>query len=129
MLSRILVVEDSPVIREIMQWQLNSLGINCYAVITGEEAVEIAEFFDLVLMDVQLPGVSGIEATRQIRRRERQKGLEPVPIIAITSLDNRTECLSAGMNDHYNKPVSRDLLERLLNRSVLSRPPKMRLLG
>jgi CheY-like chemotaxis protein len=127
--NRVLVVEDNMVIREIMLRQLNSFGVNCYAVECGEEAVELAEFFDLILMDVQLPGISGIEATKRIRSIEREKHLDATAIVATTSCNNRNACLAAGMDDYYSKPVKRADMEGLLNRWIFNRPQKFRLLG
>jgi two-component system, sensor histidine kinase len=127
--SRVLVVEDNAVMREIMLRQLNSFGVNCYAVTSAEEAVELAEFFDLILMDIQLPGISGIEATKRIRKIECEKDMDATAIVATTCADNRSACLAAGMDDYCAKPVKRADLERLLNRWIFSRPEKARLLG
>jgi CheY-like chemotaxis protein len=127
--SRVLVVEDNAVIREIMLRQLNSFGVNCYAVAHAEEAIELAEFFDLILMDIQLPGISGIEATRRIRLAEREKQIEPTAIVATTSSESRSTCLAAGMNDYCAKPVKRTDLEHLLNQWIFGQPEKLRLLG
>lgn len=129
MINRVLVVEDNAVIRQVTLRHLHKLGINCYGVISGEEAVDLAEFFDLVLMDVQLPGISGIEACSEIRKVERQKNLQAVPIIAITTNDCRKECLAAGMDDYFNKPVNRDELASILDEWLYCRPQKHRLLS
>ncbi|MBX9571338.1 MAG: response regulator [Candidatus Obscuribacterales bacterium] len=129
MINRVLVVEDNAVIRQATLRHLHALGINCYGVISGEEAIDLAEFFDLVLMDVQLPGISGIEASSEIRRVENQKNLQAVPIIAITSKDCRKECLAAGMDDYFEKPISRDQLSNILDDWLYCRPQKHRLLS
>lgn len=127
--SRVLVVEDNQIIREVMLQYLNRLGLNCYSVTTGEESVELAEYFDLVLMDIELPGISGLEAAKQIRLREKRKGLQAVPVVATTSHDNRSECLAAGMNDHCCKPIFQEDLSRLLRQWLFEQPQKLRLLG
>jgi two-component system, sensor histidine kinase and response regulator len=129
MVNRILVVEDNAVLRELMQRQIRSLGYNCYAVPNGEEAIELAAFFDLVLMDVQLPGISGIEATVEIRRRETEFDRWRVPIVATTCQDIRSQCLTAGMDDFYEKPIARRDLVAILNKWVVERPTQLRLLG
>jgi two-component system sensor histidine kinase BarA len=103
--------------------------VNCYAVTRAEEAVELAEFFDLILMDVELPGMSGIEATRVIRRKEQSRRWQPVPIIATTCTDRKAECLSAGMNAFCPKPVLRDDVEAILEQWLYGKPPRLRLLG
>jgi CheY-like chemotaxis protein len=129
MSNRILVVEDNSVLREIMLRHLRTFGVNCYAVERAEEAVELAEFFDLILMDIELPGMSGLEATRAIRIRELKNNLRAVPIVAVTSLRNRAKCLSAGMDDYFAKPVSRGDLEDLLHKWVFNRVQRLRALG
>jgi CheY-like chemotaxis protein len=129
MSNRVLVVEDSPVLREVMLRQLRSFGINCYAVESAEEAVELAEFFDLILMDIQLPGMTGLEATRAIRVREQEKELHPIPIVAVTCTEDSMTCLASGMDDYCAKPVTRTLLKQLLEKWVFSRTQPVRALG
>ncbi len=129
MFSRILIVEDNPMMREALLRQVSRLDVHRYAVKTGEESVELAEYFDLIMMDVNLPGISGVEATRQIRQREKERGLEPVVIVATTTDDNRFECLSAGMNDFYKKPLSQHDLSELVAKWIAGRPQKLRFLG
>src|SRR5262249_6757686 len=111
MISRVLVVEDNQVLRGILLAHLNAFEVNCYGVESAEEAIDLAEFVDLILMDVHLPGISGIEATRQIRRNEHEKGLHRVAIVATTCSDKRGECLAAGMDDYCQKPITRPDLE------------------
>lgn len=129
MINRVLVVEDNAVIRQIVLRHLHAMNVNCYGVISGEEAVDLAEFFDLVLMDVQLPGITGIEACAEIRRVEKQKNLQAVPIVAITATDCRLECLAAGMDDYFEKPVTREALSNILDDWLFCRPQKQRLLS
>lgn len=129
MSNRILVVEDNKVVRDVMQHYINDLKVNCYAVTTGEEAVELAEYFDLILMDIDLPGINGVEATRRIRRREEEKLLEPVMIVATTCGDNEQECLAAGMDAFHQKPIYRNDVAKLIERWVISKPQKMRMLS
>jgi len=86
----------------------------------GEEALRRLEedSFDLVLMDIQMPVMDGLTATRKIR--EREAGTERhVPIIAITANampDDRRRCLEAGMDDYISKPIKPKVLEELLEK-------------
>ncbi|MBK9142737.1 MAG: response regulator [Candidatus Melainabacteria bacterium] len=122
MSNRVLVVEDNKIMREVMQHYLNGLKVNCYAVRTGKEAVELAEYFDLIFMDIDLPGIDGKEATRRIRAIETQKRLRPAVIVATTSGDNDLECLAAGMNEVCRKPLYRADVERLIRRWIITKP-------
>jgi PAS domain S-box-containing protein len=97
---------------------LESKGIGVDIARDGNEVLQkvAAAFPDLILMDVQMPGVDGLEATRRIRR---MKGGEDIPIMALTALakpEDRERCLAAGMNDYLSKPVRlRDLHARILS--------------
>jgi two-component system sensor histidine kinase/response regulator len=89
-------------------------------VATGAEAVRAVEVhnYDVVFMDVQMPGMDGLETTRTIRARERENGgrLRIVAMTAHAFADDRQRCLDAGMDDHVSKPVVPDALEAVLNR-------------
>ena len=89
----------------------------------GDGATALAmcaeQHFDCLLMDVQMPVMDGLEATRALRRREREAGRDPVPIIALTAnamFEERQRCLAAGMDAHLAKPFRRRRLARLLSR-------------
>ena len=102
---RVLVVEDSLTSREVVCGLLGQQGHETIAVESGEQALEAfaAQAFDLVLMDVELPGMSGPEAAAAIRRQNAR-----VPILAMTahtSDEQRERCLAAGMNDFISKPI------------------------
>jgi CheY-like chemotaxis protein len=127
--NRVLVVEDNPVLRELMLRQLSTFGVNCYAVEDAEEAVELAEFFDLILMDIQLPGMTGLEAAQAIRVREQERESPPITIVAVTCIDNPMQCLASGMDDYCAKPVTRAALHQLLHKWVFSRAQPLRALG
>ena len=104
--ARILVAEDNPTNRFVLTAQLTKLGYQFQAVASGTEAIEAVqrEKYDLVLMDCQMPGIDGFEATQQIR----QSGNQELPIIAVTAhamTGDRERCVSAGMNDYLSKPV------------------------
>lgn len=105
---RVLVVEDDDVSSQVARLVLQKAGHHVDVVDDGERAVRavLREQYDLVLMDCQLPGLDGLAATAEIRRR--QAGSERVPIIAMTAAampDDRVRCIEAGMDDHLTKPV------------------------
>jgi two-component system sensor histidine kinase/response regulator len=105
----ILVVEDSPVIRQIAVFQLARFAVEVHYAANGHEALKLFQQYDvsLVLMDVAMPGMDGLEATRSIRELEKASG-QRTPIIAITASENRANCIEAGMDDYVTKPADYD---------------------
>ena len=112
----ILVVEDNPVNQTVAQRLLERAGHAVTLANNGEEALEALEdgHFDVVLMDVQMPVMGGIEATQAIRAREArhswvvQGDWRPIPIITMTAhamQGDRQRCLDAGMDDYVSKPI------------------------
>lgn len=114
----ILVVEDDETLRLLATKQLAKLGFEGHAVADGSEAVEKAAKVDysLILMDIQMPRMDGIEATSAIRQLETAKKNARVPIIAMTANPDRQRCLDAGMDDFIFKPVMLGQLKELLER-------------
>jgi PAS domain S-box-containing protein len=109
---RVLVAEDEPVNQEVAVLMLEDAGLLPELVANGQEALERARSggYSLILMDMQMPIMNGIDATRAIRRLP---GMAEVPILAMTANafgDDRRRCLEAGMNDHIGKPVAADAL-------------------
>ena len=107
----VLVAEDHPVNELLMNQLLKRLGCTVRNARDGEQAV--AQWaqggVDLVLMDVQMPGTSGLQATQRIREQEGQRGLARTPIVAVTAnamAGDRAACLAAGMDGYTPKPVS-----------------------
>ncbi len=77
-----------------------------------------SETFDVVLMDCQLPGIDGMEATRRIREKLDGKPLKIIALTANASTHVREACLAAGMNDFLSKPVRFELLATILQRNL-----------
>jgi photoactive yellow protein len=118
--ARILVAEDNPVNREVTIGILGRLEIQADAVADGTEVIEALKAvpYDLVLMDVQMPGLDGLEATRVIRNPQSAVMNHQIPVIAVTAnamRGDRERCLVAGMNDYISKPVSPQALAEVLD--------------
>jgi CheY-like chemotaxis protein len=116
--ARILVAEDYPTNRDVVQLHLESVGHEVVLAVNGREAVEQCrrEKYDLVFMDVQMPEMDGLAATREIRAT--CENYDDVPIVALTAnaeIDTKLFCLEAGMNDVVTKPIRRDLLIKAIN--------------
>lgn len=107
-MSKILVVEDNPNNMKLITMVLKRNEYETIEAVTGEEGVEMAasENPDIILMDIQLPGIDGYETTRQIKELESMKG---VPIIAITSYamaGDRETVMEAGCSGYLEKPIN-----------------------
>ncbi|MFO1404925.1 MAG: response regulator, partial [Azonexus sp.] len=122
--SRILLAEDNLINQEIIVDLLSDLHLSVDVAANGNEAVALAEAYayDLVLMDMYMPELDGLEATRRIRALPTGAR---TPIVALTANafeEDRERCLAAGMNDHLAKPVEPDdFFAMLLNWLVRSR--------
>jgi CheY-like chemotaxis protein len=116
----ILVAEDNPVNQKIAQRMLKHLGYPVDIAANGLEALQALEhkFYNIILMDIQMPEMDGLEATKIIRQR---LSVEEQPrIIAVTAhaLDySREMCIDAGMDDYIAKPVQKDELAKVLSRN------------
>ncbi len=118
---RILVVEDNITNQQVALSMLESLGIRANAAANGEEALKILEAinFDLVLMDVQMPIMDGLTATRQIRDTNTKVLNHEIPIVAMTAnamQGDQEICIKAGMNDYISKPIMPEKLVGCLRR-------------
>jgi len=110
--KRVLVIEDNEKNMYLMTFLLEKMGHRVLQAVTGEEGVETAEreVPDLVLMDIQLPGIDGFEATRRIRASVAAR---EVPIVAVTSFamtGDRERLLAAGCNGYIEKPIDPDAI-------------------
>jgi CheY-like chemotaxis protein len=119
---RVLVVEDVPSQQKLLVTMLGKYGHTAFAADDGQSAIDIVqrEPFDIILMDVQMPGMDGLAATRAIRAYEAEHGGH-VPIVAITAhaLGGDAErCLAAGADAYLRKPVNLVELMALLKRLI-----------
>ncbi|MDB5339434.1 MAG: Histidine kinase [Planctomycetaceae bacterium] len=125
---RVLVAEDNPVNQQLIVKFLKKQGHETAVAGDGNEAVEALEkdpTFDVILMDMQMPRMSGLEATAIIRRQEETTDRH-IPIIALTASvlkGDRERCLASGMDDYLTKPVNRNELFAALGRLSISARP------
>lgn len=125
--GRILVAEDNIVNQMVVRGILEKFGLHADTVANGAEALEALSqiAYDLVLMDVQMPQMDGLEASRRIRAGESGELIKEVPIVALTAHarpEDRSECLQAGMTDYLSKPLVPKVLFRLLDRLLPQKP-------
>ena len=128
--DRVLVVEDNAINRKVIESLLNRLGMSISHAGDGQAAVDAVTsgeaMPDVILMDVQMPVMDGLQATRLIRAWERQSGHAlPVPIVAMTANafeSDRLECIAAGMNEFLSKPYWFEELEALLAKLLPTDP-------
>ena len=116
----VMVVEDFEDNRFMMRRLLEMSGYRVVEAVNGEEAIETArrERPDLILMDLSLPLLDGLAATRRIREHDE---LKKVPIVAVSAHDTadfHAEALAAGCNEYVTKPIDFDQLESLLDRLI-----------
>jgi len=120
----VLIVDDDPFIRSVMVAMLEDTGLNLDEAPDGSSAVALCRqtCYSLILIDMVMPGMTGVEATLQIRQLP---GMERTPILAITgnsSDKDRSNCLQAGMNDFVSKPISREALAAMVLRWLRRSP-------
>jgi len=119
--KHVLVVDDNAVNRRVLGALLEKLGCTVETARNGREAVDAAinGKFSVILMDCQMPVMNGYEATEEIRRQWRTG--EPVPICGVSAsmdAETRARCEASGMSEYMPKPVTLDMLQELLTRTV-----------
>lgn len=131
---RFLVAEDNPVNQRLLVDALQARGHAIDTVEDGQAAIQLRESqpYDAIFMDVQMPVMDGLEATRHIRQREKDQGLAHIPIIGITAnamKGDRETCLAAGMTHYLTKPVNLEQLYQLIDAQfdVDGQPPQKKL--
>ncbi|AOY01829.1 ATP-binding protein [Jeongeupia sp. USM3] len=117
----VLVAEDNPVNRLVAERLLEAQGHSVRLAHNGQQAIEAARAggIDLILMDLQMPELDGLSATRLIRSAEALTGRARLPIVALSAngiAEEKTACLLAGMDDFLEKPLQQEALARLLSR-------------
>lgn len=112
--TKILLVDDEPDILEIVSYNLAQEGYQIVTAVNGKDAVEKArkEVPDLIIMDVMMPEMDGITATREIRKRTDMKKLPIIMLTAKAMKDDQERCLESGANDYMAKPLD---VEKLLS--------------
>ncbi|MFW6268314.1 MAG: response regulator, partial [Marinilabiliaceae bacterium] len=118
--KNILLVEDNPINQKITEKMLGRIGLSSSLAQNGQEAIEMVmadqDGFDLILMDIQMPVMNGLDATRKLR----EAGIS-LPIIAMTAnvlKGDREICLNAGMDDYIGKPVKLNDLQHTIQKWV-----------
>ena len=120
---RILLAEDNPANQKTMLMMLKKLGYSADLASTGKEVLQALERqrYDLILMDLQMPEMDGLEAAREIRRRRPEEGPYIIATTAYALSGDHEKCLDAGMNDYISKPIRMEDL-----REALARVPRDR---
>ena len=125
---RILLAEDVEINREIILALLEPTHIGIDCAVNGEEAIRVfsesPESYDMIFMDIQMPEMDGLEATRRIRALDMSKARE-IPIVAMTAnvfKEDVEKCLESGMNDHVGKPIDFDDMLKKLNKFLFKEP-------
>jgi CheY-like chemotaxis protein/HPt (histidine-containing phosphotransfer) domain-containing protein len=123
----ILLVEDEPVNLIVLEQYVSKLGHRATCAESGEKAISLLheKKFDLVIMDIQMPEMDGLETTIRIRESKFDINETSIPIIALTAhaaTERKKECLKVGMNDYVTKPVELKTLARVLSRFSTRNP-------
>lgn len=118
---RVLLVEDNLIVQKVHRMMLQKFGCEVDIAEDGPKALELCENeYDVILMDIGLPGMDGLEVTSQIRQREAHKKAR-TPIITLTAYSNddaKISSLAAGSDEVVTKPIAFNDLRQLLNRWI-----------
>jgi CheY-like chemotaxis protein len=114
----VLLVEDDDFLRFAVTKMLHRIGLDVDCACNGQEAVILCEKFryPLVLMDVKMPVLNGLEATKRIREYEKKSGSRISKIVAVTGEENQPACIAAGMDDYAQKPINLPTLKALVEK-------------
>jgi CheY-like chemotaxis protein len=114
---RILLVEDNPINQRVALLMLKKLGYCADVAANGLEAIKALEHhhYDVILMDIQMPEMDGIEATRKIRKSWLSRGIIIIAITAHALEFTREDCLKAGMDCYMTKPITTEDLRAVLD--------------
>lgn len=127
MTKQILIVEDNPIASRVQKMTVESLGFEVDCAMTGEEGLDLAhkKKYDLILMDLGLPGIDGLETTKKIKLDQSGINNTLTPIVAVTANEDpimREQCLQAGMDEVLSKPftpvTARELLARFCSEAA-----------
>ncbi|MEO8206412.1 MAG: ATP-binding protein [Chthoniobacterales bacterium] len=124
--GNVLIVEDNKVNARLLLTILKRLGITAFHAASGNEALKMASEndFSLIFMDVQMGEINGFETTRLYRSAEKQKGVAPATIIAVTAsiaAEDRDDCFAAGMNDFLSKPYTSSQIQQIIEKYLYRR--------
>jgi signal transduction histidine kinase/ActR/RegA family two-component response regulator len=121
--GKILIAEDNSANQQLIDIVFEELGVDYKLAINGQDVIDIYkkyhEDFDLILMDINMPILNGIEAFYEIREYEENQSLNPIPVVALTAnaiKGDREKFISLGMNDYLSKPINLDELEKILQK-------------
>ncbi len=126
---RILLAEDNPVNQLVARKILTKIGYQVEIANNGKEAVEkytaTPHGFDLIFMDIQMPEMSGLEATGEIREwentmKDNEDSQLRVPIVALTAHAKKEECIDSGMDDFIEKPIDKNAIFEIIKKCGLS---------
>jgi CheY-like chemotaxis protein len=125
--GHLLLVEDNTVNIKVAKVMLDKLGFTFDIAMDGHAAVDLLakNRYDLVLMDCQLPGIDGYEATRHFRQMEQERDQPRTPVVALTAnamQGDRESCLRAGMDDYLTKPIALSILRQKLQHWLAAIP-------
>ena len=117
-IKKALIVEDNPINMELVSEILTSNGISVDEAVNGEEAIKMVEneTYDVVLMDIELPGIDGVDATKIIKSKHKN-----LPILALTSYamkGDRERFIAAGFDDYISKPIDINSFIEKINKLI-----------
>ena len=125
--GKVLVAEDSKTNQRVVMALLKKMGVEAHFVEDGREALRALEKepYDLILMDLQMPVMDGLEATWYIRKLPPSSPNHQIPIVALTACameEDRDRCMAAGMDDYLSKPITPDSLRKALSKWLPEKP-------